>query len=296
MNCARRVMIATGVVLLSAAAAWSQPVKKVDQTPPAKEPAPSVEPAKPAPAPAPAAPTLVQRNAEGRVIRLSELPPVAAVRIMSLSADSRRQADRIIADKSAELDKFARANFGAVVRLYEAHADGRAAEAARLASDMWDRNKELRDRSSVTQELMAFMSPTESAELRRLVQEYLQARIADEASAAKVRFDRFDPKEFIRSEQVYMLGEDLVRAFGRIAEKASLDADELSKSLGLSPKQDEEVRRLAADAYQRALGDMTASQRAELLRQVIHVLHEEQRTVMFARLSGQPGGTETAGR
>lgn len=289
MKGAQEMLRAVGLSLALVVAAPADPPK---QDKPAEE-KPALKQADPAPVTklAEHRPTLVQRDETGRVVRLTSAPAEAALAVMALRAESRRAAERIIADKNAELDKFTRANVAAAAKVHEARAAGRSSEATRLVSEMWDRNKELRARAGLAQEMMAFMSQEEATELRRLVQEYLQARIEEESAAAKAKYAKFDPREFIRSEQVQLLTEDLMRSYERVVQKHAKDLDATLQPLGLTPEQDGKAHRMAADAQQQAYGEMDATMHADLLRRIMAILNDKQRAALLERL-GHPADSE----
>lgn len=295
-----RCHLAAGVLLSIALASSSlaQPAKEAPtkHNPPAA--APEAKPqAKPAPAPAPAAkqpaaparPSIVIRNEKGIVNPIDELPAVAALRYMRLTADSKRETDRILADRNADLDKFVRANLDDAAALYSARINNQPATAARLTSRLYDMGDVIRARAGLTQELMAFMTPEEGATLRQMVQEYLQARITDEAAAARKSVQQFNTREFIRSEQLRAAQHDLAESFERIAERQARDLDELSRALGLSADQQAMLRQFAADAQVQAqvdgLPDIGSAGRARVLHRAMELLSPAQRTVLMARMA-----------
>lgn len=237
--------------------------------------------------------TLVRRDEKGQIIRLTVLPAEAAVGAMTLRPESRRQAERIVADMRSAMDRFTRENIASVVRLHESRQAGRQAEVTRIAGELWDRHKELRGRAGAAQEMMAFMDDAEKAELRRLVQEYLQARIEEESARAKAALRQFDPREFIRSEQVWVLAEDLIRAYARISAKHVRDAEGLTDGLSLTQEQRTAIEAILADAYLDGFGDASADGQAAVMRRVMAVLTPTQRAALVKRL-GEPAPGDTA--
>lgn len=265
----------------------------VRQQPPAPPKQDSAESAAPK-ADAPSQPaTLVKRDEKGRIVRLTVLPAEAAVGVMTLRPESRRQAERIVADMQDAMERFARENIAAVVRLHEARRADRSAEVTRIAGELWDRHKELRGRAGAAQEMMAFMNDAEKAELRRLVQEYLQARIEEESARAKAALRSFDPREFIRAEQVAVLAEDLIRAYGRISAKHVRDAEGLTEGLQLTPEQRTSIRAILADAYLDGFGEASPDGQAAAMRRVLSVLSPAQQSALLRRL-GEPAPGDTA--
>ena len=143
-----RNAVASLAIILAAAsqsAAQLGPIKPPPPAPQKSSTPPRVEPSFPAASPAAAepslggpavtavetAPTLVERDLEGKVKRLTVSPAEAAVKLLKLDASTRAKVDVVLVDNAAAWDSFVRINFKDVLRI----AQGLQSESKQDRSD-----------------------------------------------------------------------------------------------------------------------------------------------------------------
>ncbi|MBX3358669.1 MAG: hypothetical protein KF745_09595 [Phycisphaeraceae bacterium] len=298
-----RCLLAASVLGLSltAASALAQPGKATGKTAPAKPASTPADPTSdgsalkgPAVTAAAVAPTLVQRDFSGKVVRLETNPAEAAVRVMPLDAASRAAVDRILLERSRLLDQLVTENLQTISLLHNAREAGDKAEATRLVQELAAKAKPLRDRGVLAQELIAALPPDEGKELKRMVQEYWKAVVDEDlAKPASEREDKSPGatrmagvRDSARTEFARIAGQEIKSAYERTIGQQSRDFDALIAQLSLTPAQESKVRKIVGDSFNKSFGKATPNERAQVFWKVYAELDETQKKQILERIGG----------
>lgn len=299
--------ILAACLLTSAAAAQPAPQKAPQkapaQTKPANDAAHADDAADAAPLRGPAvdttakaAPSLVQRDFAGRIVKLDIPPAEAAAKLMTLDDDARAQVDRILLERSRILDKIVTDNLELLVRLQGAREGGEREEVARVFQELSAKAQPLRDRGQLAQELLGVLPDEQGRELRRLMQEYWQAIVKQELddkknpggvmddAAAPAANPRRDNREVMRQEMLAVVGGEIRRAYERTIGSAARDFDTLLAELNVTPEQESRIRKIVGDSFQASYGKATVQERTAVFAKVYEVLDEQQKTEVIRRL------------
>lgn len=250
-----------------------------------------------------ARPTLIRRDAAGKVEPLEVQPAEAAAHLLKLDPAVRAEVDRILRERAAILDTIVADNLRIIVQAAGARESGDAAEAARLFRELSEKAGPLRARGPLQRELAAVLPEAEAAELRRLILEYTQARMADlAASPAAGAAEAMDqgaeaggaPKggpggragrgaDPLRQEMTRLIGVEIKRSYERVVGQQAADFDTLLRELNVTPEQESTIRKVVSDSFIANYGKTTAAERARVFATVYAELDEAQRATLAER-------------
>lgn len=237
------------------------------------------------------APTIVERDAEGRCRKLEIQPAEAAVRVMKLSPQTREKVDAVLIEQAAVLDTIVRDNFELIVNVAGAAQGGDKTQVTKYLGQLWEVSQPLRKRGALVEQLAKVLSKEEATQLRRMVLEYNGARVKDEETAAKQRGEKFDNAKFNINERLSIIGQELKRSYERVIGQQSKDLDAIIASLNLSVEQDAKVRQILLDVVQRNGAKATNAQKVSAYLKIVAVLDKEQRTILYEKLREMRGET-----
>lgn len=267
-------------------------------TTPTKQTAPTTSPASPegeSPLSGPSvkvqqkAPTIVERDAEGRCRKLEIQPAEAAVRVMKLDPKTREKVDAVLIEQAAVLDTIVRDNFELIVNVAGAAQGGDKTQVTKYLGELWEVSQPLRKRGALVEQLAKVLSKDEATQLRKMVLEYNGARMKDEENAHKQRGEKFDNAKFNINERLGILGQELKRSYERVIGQQSKDLDAVIASLNLSVEQDAKVRQILLDVVQRNGAKATNAQKVGAYLKIVAVLDEDQRKVLYEKLREMRG-------
>lgn len=235
------------------------------------------------------APTIVERDAEGRCRKLEIQPAEAAVRVMKLSPQTREKVDAVLVEQAAVLDTIVRDNFELIVSVAGAAQGGDKTQAAKYLGQLWEVSQPLRKRGALVEQLAKVLSKEEATQLRKMVLEYNGARTKDEENAAKQRGEKFDNAKFNINERLSIIGQEIKRSYERVIGQQSKDLDAIIASLNLSVEQDAKVRQILLDVVQRSGAKATNAQKVSAYLKIVAVLDKDQRTILYEKLREMRG-------
>lgn len=286
-----RSMVAP-VLVCAALASLPAPATRADDTKPAADPL-----AGPSVAAAAQQRTLIERDADGKIMRLDRAPAEAAVRLLNLGPDVQRDVDRILTERAAILDGLVAEHLREIVEIAGANQSGDRAGAMRKLMELAPYAKPLRERGQVGEELARVLPEGQAKRVRQMVQEYTQALMAEERAAAQARGEEVNDRALTRAETLRLVGEEVRRSYERVVGQQAADFDKLIQLLSLSEEQESQVRKLVGDQFTQNYGRATAAQRAQVFAQVWRLLSSEQRAELLKHmrqrgvLPGVPGET-----
>lgn len=235
------------------------------------------------------APTIVERDAEGRCKKLEIQPAEAAVRVMKLDPKTREKVDAVLIEQAAVLDTIVRDNFELIVNVAGAAQSGDKLQVTKYLGELWEVSQPLRKRGALVEQLAKVLSKDEATQLRKMVLEYNGARMKDEENAHKQRGEKFDNAKFNISERLGILGQEIKRSYERVIGQQSKDLDAVIASLNLSVEQDAKVRQILLDVVQRNGAKATNAQKVGAYLKIVAILDKDQRTILYEKLREMRG-------
>lgn len=232
-------------------------------------------------------PTLVRRDIAGKVVQLDENPAELALRLLKLDDATRAKVDAILTQRAKVLDKIVEDNLLLIAEISGLSQSGQREKAVTKLKELSDANEPLRKRGMLVQELNTVLSKPEQDELRRLVQEYIQARIQDAQDEAKAagKEREFRPGTVARADMLHVAGKDIGRSYERVFGQKVADFEALMNKLGLTDAQRAEFSRLSQSLIASANGARpTKADQARVFAEMYRTLTPEQRKLLQAEV------------
>lgn len=235
-------------------------------------------------------PTLVERGADGKVVRLEEWPTLAAVRKLKLDDAAKEAVRKIELEQAAAMDKFMSENLLEVARLAAAFEAGNVTEGLAGVRKLQKDHPVLEMRSRLSQTVGKVLSKEQDAELRAMIGEYWSALVAEEEGEAKARGERASPGKVASGEALRLLGQDIKASYQRVIGQRVRAFDEFVAGLGLEGEQEQRVRKVVQDAFTRAGGNEKKMDKASVFWAVWRELTPAQRDRLVDSFKGGKGG------
>jgi len=238
-------------------------------------------------------PSLVQRDFAGKVKRLEEPADEAALALLDLTPAQKEQADTILAQRHALLDRIVLENLLTISRLPGAPEEERRG----ILRELTEKLRPLRERGPLADELGTTLTREQLERHATLVREYFAA-VADEPTEGMGDRPRRDRAGAVGREFVQQIGVAVRRSYERTLGQRQKEFEETLAALDLTPEQDAKVRKIVIDAAQKALSAGTtgegraaynradAERRATILA-VMNELTPEQRRALIERATGR---------
>ena len=196
-------------------------------------------------------PTLIERDAAGRLVRLEERPETAAIRKLKLDEPTRAAIDKALVARSARLSQVLQENYALFLELQGARQAGlgRDGEAGRktlenirtlreAATDLFD--------PPLRQSLGGLLSAELRSQFDRMVDQYREALMAEPPQEGR----RPRPAGAVggrMAEQRYeteMVLREIARTLNTEVEMRREQTDALVAAVGADPEQEAEIRRI----------------------------------------------------
>lgn len=280
MNTKLIAVLATGLVVCTAAAQAEK------GSPPPPERSPLSGPRVPDRT---GKPTLVQRSADGKVVRLEEWPALAAVRKLKLDEKTQAAVTKVEVEQAQAMDKFLSENLLAVAAVANAFQSGDAKAGLAGVRKLRQDHPVFAERELLLQRMSELLPQEQQTELRLMVEEYWNALIQEEAESAKARDEKSSPGKVASAEAMRMLGQDIKASYERVIGQRVKDFDALIKSLGLTPEQESRVRRIADDSFARAKGNPEKVNKVDVFWKIWKELDARQRDALFEHVRREQG-------
>lgn len=290
----RRTLNACLLVTLAVASssplalAADEPAKPAVQTTPA--PAESAGLAGPSVKSPAGTTTLVERDMDGALKRLTVAPAEAAAHLLDLDEAARAKVNTILTERAALMDQLVSSHLRQIVELAGARQAGNTDEVRRLFREIWNDAGELKQRGTLGQDLARVLSASQSADLRRLTEEYMQVLITEEVTTNPGEGNA-GRMQAVTKVTVQMLGEEIRRSYDRVVGQRVRELDSLLLKLQTTPEQESTIRRITGDLFQATYGKPTDAQRSAMFVEVWKILTPEQRRIVQEDLRGStPAG------
>jgi len=131
------------------------------------------------------APTIVERDFEGKVKRLEVRPEEAAAMRLQLTEEERRAVDRVLAERAASMDAAIVGNVELLTRLASARAANDREALRGLMEELRGAFGELAQPGKLVEDISAVLPAEKAEELRAMVRGYYEAVIAEAAQDAR---------------------------------------------------------------------------------------------------------------
>lgn len=241
-----------------------------------------------------AAPTIVQRDFNGRVLMLDGEPEIAALRAILKSPDQVALLDSITTRRIAAFDQLVQSHVPELTQGVAAlqKLDGATTGAERLAaigmlSHAWHAFQPWRDRGSAIDEMGDRIDAPTKRQAQRIVADYRAALLAERAADLGVPAGNPQAQVTVRIEG---FGRMVEQSFERMAKGGEQDFDRFVKALELTPAQAERARVIFTALYEKEFArEATGWDRFRAFTDFMRELPPRQRALAwrFVRAEGQ---------
>lgn len=219
--------------------------------------------------------TLVRQGFNGTVEILPVEADVAAIDLLELNPEQRKQFERLKAERSALFGKAIRENLDLLMELGGVNPKEQAGEFLDLLTRIGEVLSEYRARGSMMREMAPYLTNEQRREVRSLVGEYVLARA--EAIRREPGADASPAAIAIRM-QVETLGEMAKASIESAVAMGSAEFELISQRLGLTPDQRAKIQKLYEPiAIQELQGRKVAPiAKVRVFFEISHLLTKEQ--------------------
>lgn len=220
-----------------------------------------------------AARTLLRSDMQGRFLKVDGRPEEAAVAQIPMDPGRREQARALIADRASALMTYLVDNIDLIKETTDATKSGDTAAAQRIARDLYDRFDPAHSRDPLLAPLATVLMPEETAELKRLADEYWKGWIdAQQRSSPKAT------REAIQGRlQFELFQTELRTAYDYTLRPYQIKIDRICEVTDATPEQRAAIRDAVISYIKAARLRPSDEQRAELAKAIYSALDEERR-------------------
>lgn len=221
--------------------------------------------------------SIVQRDFQGRLKKLEENPAMVGLGKLSLSAEEKKQVEKVIGDRAAALDMIVRDNLKLIIELAQAKQSGDAEATNRFQAQVLERASPYFKRGTLMNEVRPALSEEHAAELKRMVDEYntvaAEERMADPMSGPK-KDNKFGA---LLAQGFEGFAAEARASYERVIGGGGKEFESLIKLLQLTAEQESRIRQRAGDLFQKTYGKPTKRQQFGLFMDIYAELDVEQR-------------------
>lgn len=230
-------------------------------------------------------PTLVAHDFDANVIRPEATPEEAAVRLLSLNADSKDQIEKLLRERMIIVDKFVATNLDLLTKFGNAEATGNKLDQAMLLAQAAQKLAPLWKRGPLSGEIEKHLTDDTKPEYERLLNEYYTA-VRDET---RRNTGEKKPLWTIRiDERLKALGREIERSFKRQLYNGEIIFQYVTPKLNLRPEQEARIREVCAKFAEELNGnDATKAQQVRFVLELGKALDPDQRRVLGKLLKGE---------
>lgn len=254
------------------------------------------EPAKPEPSPLAGPrvtakqekPTLVQKDSEGKLVRLEERAESAAVPLLKLEGEAKAAVEKVLKEHAAVVAKALSEQQGLFLQIQSAHQSGDVRDAGKLTRQLREKAPALWEPSLM--DLLTRAMPEEKAALlRSLVGEYNAALAAEPGPGAMggkgASEPAVTPEMAARRVENTAVIREMARSLKTLTQMRREQTDKLLEGLGLTPEQDSKIRAMIHDTGSKAQnGQPTREAHQALIEEIKKLLTPEQQKQLMENL------------
>ncbi len=228
-----------------------------------------------------AAPTLIERGMDGRLVRPEARPEVAALALITLTPEEREPVTQFLNARAAKVTELLKDHRDLLLKIQAARQSDAREELMPLLRELRSFAVPLVEPPLVEQ-LAAKLPGEQAGQLRSIVSEYMHAVMAEEAAKAPDNADRRAAAGVQNAPippriEMILLVRELARTLGEVVKERKERTDALIKPLDLTPEQDAKVRAIIRNAGEQANGSPSAEARREMWEKIMQELTPEQR-------------------
>ncbi|MBS0197650.1 MAG: hypothetical protein JSR77_12925 [Planctomycetes bacterium] len=228
-----------------------------------------------------AAPTLVERGMDGRLVRPEARPEVAALALITLTPEQREPVTEFLNTRAAKVTELLKDHRDLLLKIQAARQSDAREELMPLLRELRSFAVPLVE-PPLMEQLAAKLPGEQAGQLRSIVGEYMRAVMAEESAKAP---DNADRRGAVAAQytpippriEVMLLVRELARTLGEVVKERKERTDALIKPLDLTPEQDAKVRAIIRNAGEQANGSPSAQARREMWEKIMQELTPEQR-------------------
>lgn len=221
--------------------------------------------------------SLVRRDFSGRLMRLDGLPVNAALELMDLTPAEKATAMKPLLDRSLAIETIMRENTRLVLEAQAAFKPGDDGRGQRAVMKLYELAQPIFAKGKPLNLAAAELPMDKARELRRLVDEYMQAAVADRM-AGNVDGKKQERLGAFLAENGALFGKEVELAAKRTFEGGEKDFRELSRKLGLTPEQESQIQAMFIDMMTNGYAKPTKAQQLKVILSAYKLLTDEQRT------------------
>lgn len=244
--------------------------------------------------------TIVERSFEGALVELEVHPATAALAKLDLSDAERAATDRVLDERAKYVSKAARENQALILRLQTARRGGGEEGPRELVELMREARPLLEPlvRPSLVEKLSGVLEEKNSAELKRMVGEYMEAygevqreRMGEPSGegagrGARAAGGRAGGRGAALAESGLALRE-IARAFATTVEMRREQTEALLRAIDATPEQEGQIQQILRDVgSEDGLGTPSPAKRREIIERIAEVLTPEQRVRLRQSMRG----------
>lgn len=238
------------------------------------------------------APTLIERDLQGKIRRLETTAEEAALALLDLDAATKEKVNKILAMRTAALDSVVVNNVPLLLKLQAARETGDRRDFAEVTGELAKAAAPLREQGRLKDNIAAVLPKAERERFETLVSEYWKAVVAErrEIMAKEQSSGGAGLRTAGRAaatEFALAIGQEIKRSYERTLGQRGADFDSLLKSLNLPMETETKVRNMVTDHAQKYIaqkGGATPAQNRELFFNIMTALTLEQRADLIREL------------
>lgn len=227
-------------------------------------------------------PTLVERSFDGTVKRLDTDPAELAVLRIELTDRSRQAVETILLERKAVLDKIVTDNLELLSR-FQGFESAEPDERRELRAELSRITRPIRARGRLIDELEHALTADEYQQVRSMTREYWEALFAQETSDQQGPQRARSMIRFVSREAVRLAGQSIKASYERTIGQRSDDFEQLLTTLGLTPEQEGQIRKVVGDEFTATFGKSTPQDRARTFRKILGILDQDQKQILIER-------------
>jgi len=234
--------------------------------------------------------SIVELDANGRLIRPEEGPEVAAYRKLDLTDEQRAPIEAILTKRAAAFDVAVRDNIELLTQLQSARIAGDAEAYRKTFMDVQRAFRPVMADGPIRSQISKALPADQSTEYEATLRQYWRA-VYDEAVKLENAPAPTDSShqtgstlmaDVLRREVVTNFGQEIDRSFKRITAQLNDRLETAVAELGLSDEQKSKVSAITSEYVVRTKLKPTSDERAEFFRRLLAELTPEQRKKLIA--------------
>lgn len=241
--------------------------------------------------------TLVERSFDGTLIELDVHPAAAALAKLALTDEERVATQRILDERARYAAKAARENQALLLKLQTARRGGGGAgdEGRRELMELMREARPVLEplvSPTLVEKLSEALDAENGAELRRMVEEYMDERaelaMSTGVASGAGRSERLGARGAAARVEAGLALREIARAFATTVEMRREQTEALYRAIEATPEQEGKIQQILRDVgSEEGLGSPTPEKRREIMVRIAEILTPGQRALLRAHMLGE---------